>query len=142
MSSLCFGYPLHGILLDEKRSFIEKEFTRESEEIATIDGLVAGECYDYYFYKNIIILPGIAEKDAEAIKITASHWECQLDGMDDFWLVFNRFLIFFAYQSLDPENENSPLLISSLNLPDRQFVKSQLRIKKVERKNTIIHLMG
>lgn len=140
MASLCFSYPLHGILLDEKRSVIEKEFTRESEEIAAIEGLVAGECYDYYFYKNIIILPGINEKDAEAMKITASHWECKLDGMGDYWLVFNRFLLFFAYQSIKPDTEDSPLYINSLNLPDRQFVKNQLRFREVERKESIIYL--
>lgn len=136
MSSLCFGYPLHGIVLNEKRSLIEKEFTRESEEIAAIDSLVAGEYYDYYFYKNIIILPVISEKDAEAMKVTASHWECQLDGMGDYWLVFNQFLLFFSYQSLDPDNENTPLLINSLNLPDKQFVKNQLRFREVERKES------
>ncbi|MBC3803560.1 hypothetical protein GH808_03805 [Acetobacterium fimetarium] len=110
-----------------KISHSEREFKQQSEIFQILNNLTTADGFDYCFYKDITIISSIAERKINKRELVL---ECQFDGMGDYWIPLEQFILFFNYEEASKENKDLPLFVKSLNFPNKQFIKDKLQFRR------------
>lgn len=124
MASLYFTHPLSGTLLIDnngEKSLIDVDLPRESTIFIAMDDALRTGGFDYFYYKDILMISDIAT----SIKALPSVSECQFEGMQEIWVPFCEWVLFLTYNEIN----ESAWLVRSLNLPDKALVNRRLQFR-------------
>ena len=125
MSNIVFNHPLHsGLLLnnDEEKRILSIELSIESSIFRKLDECISKGGFDYFYYNDILMIPDVGTSPLIALSPIT---ECQIEGMEDYWVPFYKWVLFLTIKEFSDEL----LLVQSLNLHHKETVRKKLQFR-------------